>query len=61
MGVSPPWKTEYPDGCSTTIRCVVRKMGLYVLEMTTLWGCNLQTSGLAYDKYHILMIIFRIG
>ena len=24
--VSPPWKTEYLDGCSTTMKCVVRKM-----------------------------------
>ena len=24
--VSLPWKTEYPEGCSTAIRYVVRKM-----------------------------------
>jgi len=26
IGVFPLWKTEFPDGCITTIRCVVRKM-----------------------------------
>jgi len=26
MGISLPWKMEYPDGCSTAMRCVVRKM-----------------------------------
>jgi len=26
IGVSLPWKTEYPNGCSTAIRCVMRKM-----------------------------------
>ena len=25
-GVSPPWKTEYPEGCSTAIRRVARKV-----------------------------------
>jgi len=25
-GVSPLWKTEYPEGCSTTIRHVARKV-----------------------------------
>jgi len=24
--ISPPWKTEYPDGCSTTRRYIVGKM-----------------------------------
>ena len=24
-------------------------MGLYNLEMISLWGCNFQTGGLAYD------------
>ena len=24
--VSLPWKTEYPEGCSTAMRCVVRKV-----------------------------------
>jgi len=33
MGVSPPWKTEYPKGCSTAIRHVARKVGLYDLEV----------------------------
>jgi len=25
-GVSPLWKIEYPDGCSTAIRYIVRKV-----------------------------------
>ena len=40
---------EYLDDCSTTIRHVARKAGLYVLEVTSSWGCSFQTSGLAYD------------
>jgi len=48
-GVSPPWKTKYPEGCSTTIRRVVRKVGLYVLEVVSPWRCSFQTSGLAYN------------
>ena len=41
---------EYPDGCNTTIRHVARKIGLYDLEMISLWGCNFQTGGFAYDN-----------
>ena len=26
IGVSPPWKTEYPEGCSTAMRRVARKV-----------------------------------
>jgi len=26
------------------------KAGLYVLEVTSPWGCNFQTGGPAYDK-----------
>jgi len=40
---------EYPEGCSSTIRCVVRKVGLYNLEMILPWEYNFQTGGLAYD------------
>jgi len=40
---------EYPDGCSTAIRYVVRKMGLYDLEMIFLQECNFQMGRLAYD------------
>jgi len=37
IGVTPPWKIEYLDGCSTTIRHVARKVaaiegGLVYLE-----------------------------
>ena len=44
------WKTEYLDGCSTTMRCVARKVGLYDLEVTSLRECSFWMSGLAYDK-----------
>ena len=27
-GVTPSWKMEYPEGCSTAMRRVVRKVGL---------------------------------
>ena len=36
VGVSLPWKTEYPEGCSTVIRHVVRKEGLYDLKVVSL-------------------------
>ena len=60
IGVSLPWKTEYPDGCSTIIRCVARKMGLYNLEMISLWECNFQMGGLAYDKLQDIICIIVI-
>ena len=28
-GVTTSWKIEYPDGCSTAMRHVVSKIGLY--------------------------------
>jgi len=40
---------EYLEVCSTAIRCVARKVGLYVLEVTPPWKCSFWTSGLAYD------------
>ena len=45
---------EYPDDCSTAIRHVARKVAaiegrLVCLEVTPLWECSFQTSGLAYD------------
>ena len=40
---------EYLDGYSTAIRCVARKVGLYVLEMISLQRCYFQMGGLAYD------------
>jgi len=46
-GVTPSRKIEYLDDCSTAIRHVARKVGLYVLEVTLLWGCSFWTSGLA--------------
>ena len=41
---------EYLDGCSTIIRCVARKVGLYVLEMILPWGCYFRMGGLTYDS-----------
>jgi len=40
---------KYPDGCSTTGRRVARKVGLYNLEMISLWECMFWMGGLAYD------------
>jgi len=40
---------EYPEGCSTAIRHVARKAGLYNSEMISPQGCNFQMDGLAYD------------
>jgi len=50
MGVSLLWKTEYLDGCSTAMRCVARKVSLYVLKVTPPWRCSFQMSELAYDS-----------
>ena len=33
IGVTPSWKIGYPESCSTAIRHVVRKAGLYNLEI----------------------------
>jgi len=41
---------EYPDGCSTAMRCVARKVGLYGLEMVSLQGCYFWTDGLTHDS-----------
>ena len=50
---------EYLNGCSTTIRHIVRKAGLYNSEIISLQGCNFQMGGLAYDNVtvidHIIM------
>ena len=48
---------EYPDSCSTTIRRVVRKAGLYNLEMILPQGCDFQTGGIAYDNIKHIVII----
>ena len=45
IGVSPPWKTGYPEGCSTAIRRVVRKVAtvesrLVGSEVASLRGCS---------------------
>jgi len=40
---------EYLDGCSTAIKYVVRKVGLYDLEVVSSWGHYFWTGGLAYD------------
>jgi len=41
---------EYLDSCSTAIRYVARKVGLYNWKMISLQGCNFQTGGLAYNN-----------
>jgi len=58
MEVSSLWKMEYPDSCSTAMRHVVRKVGLYVLEVTPPWECSFWTSGLAYDKNICFLYIY---
>jgi len=45
---------EYPDGCSTAIRCVARKMGLYDLEVVSPQGHYFWTGGLVYDTCIII-------
>jgi len=42
---------EYLEGCSTAIRCVARKMGLYDLKVVSPQRCYFWTGGLAYDTY----------
>ena len=49
---------EYPDGCSTAMRHVARKVGLYDLEVVSLRGCYFWTGGLAYDNYIAYIINF---
>jgi len=39
-GLTLSWKTKYLEGCSTAIRCVARKVGLYILEVTSPQGCS---------------------
>jgi len=41
---------EYPEGYSTTMRRIARKMGLYDLEVTPLQGHYFWTGGLTYDR-----------
>jgi len=54
-GVTLSWKTEYPESCSTAIRCVARKVaamegGLVLFRGDSTMEMYFQTSGLAYDK-----------
>jgi len=39
MEVSLPWKIEYPDGCSTTIRHVTRKVAAVEGRLVCVEGC----------------------
>ena len=46
---------EYPDDCSTAIRCVVKKVAtvedrLVCLEVISLQRCSFRMGGLAYNK-----------
>ena len=42
-GVTPSWKTEYLEGCSTTMRCVVRKVA--AMEGGLVWFRGGITTG----------------
>ena len=41
---------EYLEGRTTTMRHVVRKVGLYDLKVVSPWGHYFQTGGPAYDS-----------
>jgi len=43
-GVTPSWKTEYSEGCSTTIRCVARKVA--AMEGGLVWFSGGITMGM---------------
>jgi len=65
-GVTLLWKIEYPDGYSTTIRCVVRKMATMEggFVCFTLQGCNFQMGGLIYDNsisYYPLVVLYSVS
>ena len=51
---------EYPEGCSTAMRCVTRKVGLYGSEVVSPWGCCFQTGGLVYDKEPLLLFLLLL-
>ena len=43
-GVTPSWKTEYPEGCSTAMRRVVRKVA--AVEGGLVWFRGSITAGM---------------
>jgi len=43
-GVTPSWKTEYPEGCSTTIKRVARKVA--AVEGGLVWFGGGITAGM---------------
>ena len=43
-GVTPSWKTEYPEGCSTAIRRVARKVA--AVEGELVWFRGGITTGM---------------
>jgi len=52
---------EYPEGCSTTMRHVARKVGLYGSEVVSPWGCysrqvDLHMTSRGSDKIEIIFI-----
>ena len=50
IGVSPPWKTEYPEGCSTAMRCVARKVT--AMEGGLVWfGSSFTAGTLLLDRW----------
>ena len=50
---------EYLESCSTTMRRVARKAGLYGLEVVLLQGRYFQTGGLVYDSIPPLGLSLR--
>ena len=50
---------EYLDGCSTAMRRVARKVGLYDLEVVSLQKCYFRTGGLTYDSIPPLGLSLR--
>ena len=60
MGVSPPWKTEYPEGCSTAMRRVVRKVA--TVEGRLVWfGGGFTVRTLFPDRWTCIWQDLRVG
>jgi len=50
---------EYPDGCSTAMTYVAKKVGLYDLEVVSPWKHYFRTGGLVYDIYLVYSSPFQ--
>jgi len=51
---------EYLEGCSTAMRCVVRKVDLYGSEVVSPWGHYFWTGELVYDKNRTMTTVLGI-